>query len=121
MNVAVIGSRTFADKALLFDSLSKVPGISLIISGGAVGADRLAEQYAREMGIPCKVFLPDWKQYGRSAGIIRNKEIVKAADIVIAFWDGQSPGTKYSIALAHELKKELQVIQFQSKHLALER
>lgn len=59
------------------------------------GADGLTERYAAEFGYPFKPYPADWKKYGRSAGPIRNSEMVKSgAEICIGFWDGKSKGTK---------------------------
>lgn len=113
MNVAVIGSRSFKNFELLKNTLSKIE-ISLIISGGADGADSLAERYAREQSIPTKIFLPDWKKYGKSAGMIRNTDIINEADVVVAFWDGQSRGTFDGIEKAKKLDKKLILITFEN-------
>lgn len=113
MNVAVIGSRSFKNFELLKNTLSKIE-ISLIISGGADGADSLAERYAREQSIPTKIFLPDWKKYGKSAGMIRNTDIINEADIVVAFWDKSSKGTKDSIDKANKLDKKLILVTFEN-------
>ena len=48
--VAVIGSRSFADRTLLHSVLDTVE-VGRIVSGGAVGADTLGAAYAREKGI----------------------------------------------------------------------
>jgi hypothetical protein len=115
MKLAVVGSRGFNDYEILkskLDLISEKILVSLIISGGAIGADSLAEKWAKEKNIPTQIFLPDWKKYGKRAGYLRNIEIVKNADIVIAFWNGESKGTKLSIDLAKEHKKELIVITY---------
>jgi len=117
MKVAVIGSRTFNDQALLYSALEKIDSPELIVSGGAKGADQLAEQYAREKNIPIKVFLPDYAKYGRAAPIIRNKSIVQEADIVIAFWDGHSRGTQHSLKIAKEQNKEIRIVKFEEQKI----
>lgn len=72
-----------------------------IISGHASGADTLAERYAEDHGIPYIIFKPDWKRYGRGAGPIRNKAMIDYASednpVVIAFWNGESKGTRNMI------------------------
>jgi len=115
MNIAIVGSRDFTDKDLFWSVLEKykLSRCDCIVSGGARGADSLARWYAHTKAIKLKEFLPDWKRYGRGAGFIRNKQIIEAADIVIAFWDGKSKGTKNSIDLAIKQKKELNIIRFQ--------
>lgn len=111
MIVAVIGSRDFSDYELLKDSLIDI-NITQIVSGGAKGADSLAERYANENDIPTLILKSDWKKYGRGAGIVRNKQIVEAAEMVIAFWDSKSRGTENSIETARKLNKEVRVIEF---------
>ena len=110
MNIAIVGSRTFTDYTQLKETLDEYKNISKIVSGGAKGADKLGERYAKENNIETLIFLPDWKKYGRAAGVIRNKDIVSNSDTVIAFWDGKSTGTLSSINLAKKLKKNLKII-----------
>jgi hypothetical protein len=113
MKLAVVGSRDFSDYELLkskLDIIHKTQIITLIISGGAQGADSLAEKWAKENNVKTSIFYPDWNQFGKSAGYKRNVEIVKNADAVIAFWDGTSKGTKITIDLAKTLEKSHVVI-----------
>jgi hypothetical protein len=115
MKVAVIGSRDFDDYAYLsavLDCTRNLPGIDLISSGGARGADRLAEKYGKQHDIPTKIFPAEWDKYGKSAGYRRNIDIVSEAEMVIAFWDGQSKGTKNSIDLAKKQGKLVSVYTF---------
>ena len=113
MKLAIIGSRTFQDEVLFKKSLVSFKDITEIVSGGAKGADTWAEVYAKENNIPFTLFKPDWKRYGRGAGIIRNTEIINYADEVIAFWDGKSKGTKDSIDKAHSLNKKVHIIYYE--------
>lgn len=76
-----------------------------IISGGARGADTLAEQFAQEYSYVTKIFPANWDKYGKAAGPIRNKQIVDHCDILVAFWDGTSRGTKHSIDIAEKQGK----------------
>lgn len=112
MKLAVVGSRTFTDYKLLKLTLDELSGIDLIISGGANGADKLVERYAFENGIKTTIYIPEWSKLGRSAGIIRNKIIVESADMVVAFWDGISHGTKNSIELAKKANKILKIMKY---------
>lgn len=111
MKVAVIGSRTFSDYKSLEKVLDSFPNIDLIVSGGAKGADTLAERYAYYHNIKKLIFKPEWDKYGKSAGFKRNKDIVNASDIVIAFWDLQSRGTKSSIDYAKSKNKKVLIIK----------
>ena len=106
MIIALIGSRTFNDYAYLKEKMKLFPGITKIISGGAKGADQLAERYAKEFNLPIEIVLPDWKKYGKSAGVFRNKLMVDKADLIVAFWNGKSAGTRSSIEYAKKKHKE---------------
>ena len=110
MKIAVIGSRTFNDYELVKETLSTFT-ISLLVSGGAKGADSLGERYANENNIETLIFKPDWKKHGPAAGPLRNTDIVNNADTIIAFWDGESRGTKDSITKAEKLGKEVIIIK----------
>ena len=94
MKVAVIGSR-----GILIDDLGKYlpKETTEILSGGAIGVDSCAENDARKYYIPFTVFLPAHEKFGRCAPLKRNLEIIKNADLVLAFWDGNSRGTKHVI------------------------
>lgn len=104
MNVAIIGSRDFNNYELVVEYMQQL-NPTTIVSGGARGADALGKRYALEHAINYVEFKADWKQYGRGAGMVRNKEIIAHADYVLAFWDGESKGTKHSISLAEKLGK----------------
>ena len=108
MKVAIVGSRDFDDYSQLhyvIDRIRLMYSVDGFVSGGAKGADSFAKTYADSCKIPIEVIKPDWDKYPRAAGFIRNKKIVEAANIIVAFWDGQSRGTKNSIDTAFKLKK----------------
>lgn len=109
--LAVIGSRTFTDYQLLKQELDKFPPF-ILISGGARGADKLAEVYADCVGYKKIIFPAKWDLYGKSAGFKRNVEIINACQGVVAFWDGVSTGTKHSIDLALKTDKKVKIIHF---------
>ncbi len=111
MIVAVIGSRSFNDYELLNRTLEGY-NISEIISGGAKGADSLAKEYATEKDIQIIEFLPEYDKYGKGAPLERNKTIVDNSDMVIAFWDGKSRGTKFTIDYATRQEKSIEIIKF---------
>ncbi len=108
MKIAVVGSRDFDDYEFLKKILDYHP-CTKIISGGAPGADTLAKQYSAEKGIPMKEFPANWDVYGKSAGYIRNKQIVEVSDEVVAFWNKKSRGTKHTIDLANDANKPVHI------------
>mgnify|MGYP001559716292 CR=1 FL=1 len=113
MKVAVVGSRNFSHPALVAQVIQRIaqthPGTE-ILSGGARGVDTWAAEAARVAGLPVTVFPADWNRYGRGAGMFRNSQIVEAADVILAFWDGVSRGTQDTIRKAREAGKKVRVI-----------
>lgn len=116
-SLAIIGSRNFTDYERLCEVMVTFfldsrhgYGIKEIISGAAVGADSLGAKWAREHGVRLTEFKPDWDKYGKAAGPIRNEEIVKYADCVLACWLNDSKGTASSLSIAKRLKKPIIVI-----------
>ena len=115
MKIAIIGSRSLTDyelfKAKCDTILSNSESIT-IISGGARGTDRLAEKYAAEKSIPILVYKANWDLHGKRAGMKRNVLMLNDCTHVIAFWDGNSPGTLHMISQAQINGKGLRVIKF---------
>ncbi len=102
--VIIAGTRDFKDYELLKSycdymlSRKAQSGEEIvIISGGATGADTLGEQYAKERGYSLQQFPAQWEKYGKRAGPMRNKEMAENADALIAYWNGESRGTKNMI------------------------
>jgi len=134
LRIAIIGGRNFND----YDTFKKViesidAHISyqdktvIVVSGGANGADTLGSKWALENNYGLMVFEADWKNldttpcrikhgkygpYNALAGFNRNDKIVENADIIIAFWDGNSPGTGDSIKKARKLNKPILIYDY---------
>lgn len=106
MKIAVVGSRKIT-KVNLEKYVSEGDEI---VSGGAVGVDSCAAEYARKNNLKLTVFLPQYDRYGRGAPIVRNKAIVDYADKVVVFWDGSSKGTLSVIKYAEKIGKMCQVV-----------
>ena len=106
MKVAVIGSRGLS----VTDSGRYLPeNTTEIVSGGARGVDTSAREYALSHGIKLTEFLPEYTRFGRSAPLKRNITIIEYADIVLAFWDGKSRGTKFVIDNCRRLGVEVRI------------
>ena len=84
----------------------------IIVSGGAKGADRLGEQYARERGFEIKHFPADWNGLGKGAGHIRNGEMANYSDCLISFWDGKSLGTEGMISKARKKELLIRIVKY---------
>lgn len=83
-----------------------------IVCGEAKGADALGKQYAEERGFILDSFPADWDKQGKSAGYRRNEKMAKHCDAVLAFWDGESKGTKHMIDLARSNLKPHRVVKY---------
>lgn len=113
MKTIVAGSHRFDDFPLLrtyLDFFFHDQPPSIILSGGARGADKLGERYAISEGIAINLYPANWDKYGVSAGYKRNEEMAKNGDRLIAFWDCNSIGTKHMIELAETYKLEIDIV-----------
>lgn len=113
MRVAIVGSRDWKDGESIKKYMSSLPKDSVIISGGARGVDTFAVLYATELKLNFEVYNASWDIYGKTAGIIRNTEIINNSDKVVAFWNGKSKGTKDTIdkAIKADNIKEILIIK----------
>lgn len=120
IKLCVFGSRGYSDYPRMCQHLDQfvasqnTSDIS-IISGMAAGADSLAVRYAKERGLKLLPFPANWKQYGKSAGILRNAEMAKEATHFIAFWDGLSKGTGHMISKIKKGVKPLLIVLFEKE------
>ncbi len=112
--VIIAGGRDFINEGLLATSCNRllIGSDFEIVSGTARGADRLGEFYAIDRNFPIQRFPADWDKYGKSAGYRRNSEMADYADMLIAFWNGQSRGTKHMIDIATEKGLIVHVVKY---------
>ena len=109
--IIVAGSRNYKDyrriSAVLSEFIRKFSEDGVrpeFISGGCRGVDTLAERFCKLHNYPIKIFEADWATHGKKAGYLRNKQMAEYAaednGMLIAFWDGESKGTKMMVDLA---------------------
>lgn len=120
ITLAIVGWRGFTDYdkfCQIIDDINQtykvLDNVKSIVSGGAVGTDTLAARFAKDNNIELLELKPNWRPngaYNRNAGLERNEEIIKAADIVIAFDSIEARGTKNSIKHAKKMNKKLYII-----------
>ena len=112
MKVLIVGSRSIRN----YDISEHIPPeTELIISGGAEGADSIAEEYADKHKISKLIMRPRYDKYGRAAPLKRNELMVDLADEVIVLWDGESKGTKHTIEYAKKNGKPVKLILIEGK------
>ena len=118
MKVIIAGSRTIRDLALI-ETAVRESGFTIteVVSGRQrswdsitrtyYGADYLGEKWAEANGIPVRLFPADWAGLGRSAGMIRNRQMAAYGEALIAVWEAGSRGTANMISEA--MKRGLKV------------
>jgi hypothetical protein len=114
----VSGSLSFDDYDLLCATLDRLltgKQNVVIVSGGAKGAELLAERYAREHDLGIKQILADWATYGRGAKVIRNAQLIDAADCAVFFWDGKNKNVGEAIERAEAKGIPVQIVGFGSR------
>lgn len=98
MKTIIAGSRNITDYNELLKAIENIDWeITEVISGGARGVDELGEWHATSNNIPLRIKPADWSRFGKAAGPIRNQEMAKIGDALIAVWDGESRGTAHMI------------------------
>ena len=118
MKVIIAGGRDFTNATVMAIVLNNLQDVDHVIEiedltlicGMARGADLTAYKLFKEVGLPVEMYPADWDQYGKQAGFIRNTQMAGVADMLIAFWDGQSRGTAHMIDTAR--KHNLNVLVF---------
>lgn len=115
MKIIVAGGRDFDDYEKLCSALAQVVCMSPeleIVHGGAKGADSLAGHWCWRQHVGYRIFLPDWDKHGKRAGPLRNAEMARYAEMLIAFWDGKSRGTHDMIRRALSEGLEVHVYRY---------
>ena len=97
MKLLIAGSRSITDYEVLEHVINRLPELDVskidcVISGTAAGVDTLGEVWAANNRIPVIRYPADWKQYGKAAGPIRNKQMADVCDSYLILWDGVSHG-----------------------------
>jgi predicted Rossmann fold nucleotide-binding protein DprA/Smf involved in DNA uptake len=110
VKVAIVGSRRFAEAARVSDYVNALPPRASIITGSASGVDAAATKAARAKGIPVQVMPASFDEMAdASRSAERNQRLVDACDVLVAFWDGSSQGTRATVERALDSGKEVHV------------
>lgn len=121
--IIIAGGRDFTNYSLLKEKVDNIISDKrkthqiYIVSGKARGADSFGEKYANENGLNIMEFPADWDKHGKSAGYKRNLEMAENADALIAFWDGESQGTKHMIDIAKEKNLPTRIIRYDERNI----
>jgi len=116
VKLIVSGGRDFKDEARLRMTMSLYPDIlfsELVCGMCPTGADKFAFDYARKSRRKVHEFPAEWdSSLGKKAGPIRNEQMAAFADVLIAFWDGKSKGTRDMIYKALKGGLEVHVYRY---------
>jgi hypothetical protein len=118
--VIIAGSRGFSNYKLLREQCNKYlrekrkTSNIIIVSGHARGADTLGEKYAQDEGFALEIYPAQWKKLGKQAGYRRNEQMAEVADALIAFWDGESKGTKHMIDIMNAKSLQVKVVEYET-------
>jgi len=111
MKIAVVGSRESVPKNIVRNILlKKLLGKfnNTVVTGGARGVDRYAIDFCKDFNIPCQVIRPLTTK-NKLYFLYRNIEMLTMDDKILAFWDGESRGTKFVIDYATSRKKDIEI------------
>jgi len=108
--VGVVGSRHFPDLERVARYVRELPGDASLVTGSASGVDATVARAARDRGLPVRVLGASFEE-ARDAGIAatRNQRLVDLCDVLVAFWDGSSQGTRRTVERALDSGKEVHV------------
>jgi predicted Rossmann fold nucleotide-binding protein DprA/Smf involved in DNA uptake len=111
VRVAIVGSREHTNEKQVRAYVRTLEPGTVVVSGGAKGVDSWAVGEAEKLGLETVVFHPDRKAHKHRAALMRNHLIVRHADRVVAFWDGKSTGTMYTVRIARAAGKPVEVFR----------
>jgi len=110
VRVAIVGSRRFSAPERVAEYVKSLPPRASVITGSASGVDAAATKAARAKGIPVQVLPASFEELAdASKSAARNQRLVDACDVLVAFWDGASKGTRATVDRALDSGKEVHV------------
>ncbi len=117
VTIVIAGGRGFDDYDYLQHCMDAVKYLYsdheiTVVSGGARGADTLAEQWAGEQHLVFNEMNADWERFGKRAGLLRNHDMAKIGNVLCAFWDGKTRGTRNMIGEAMKEGLEIHIFRY---------
>ena len=104
--VLICGSRSI-NQLNISRYIKNIGKIQKIVTGGCRGVDTIADSWAKANNLETIVYKPNYKVYGKRAPLVRDEEMVEFADVVIAFYDGKSKGTLYTVNYAKKIGRKV--------------
>lgn len=110
MRFAIVGSRHFPDLDRVEAYVAGLPSDASIVTGSASGVDATAARAAAGRNLPVHRVPASFDEISDPArGKERNQRLVAMCDVLVAFWDGKSSGTRMTIDGAIDAGKEVHV------------
>jgi predicted Rossmann fold nucleotide-binding protein DprA/Smf involved in DNA uptake len=110
VRVGIVGSRRFPDLERVAAYVRSMPAGARLVTGSASGVDAAATRAARGRGLPVQVLAASFEEASdQEVAALRNRRLVEACDVLVAFWDGASPGTRHTVERALDAGKEVHV------------
>ena len=105
MKVAIIGSRHVKNpKVILGKIIEELPrDCTEIVSGGAEGTDKLAEEFAKKNGYK-------FTEISSESPLEKSQKLADYSDCLIAFWDCTSKGTAVIISTFTKVSKHVKIV-----------
>lgn len=113
----IAGGRDFNDPGLFEIEIEKLHKYAAkfeiqwsLISGGCRGADQMGSTYALSQGWQIEWYLPNWKDFPKAGGVIRNRKMAEKAEFALIFWDGKSKGTSHTISMCKKNRVPIRLV-----------
>ena len=121
MRVAIVGSRRYPAMRRVEEYVAGLPSGATLVTGSASGVDAVVTAAARSRNLPV-IRVPASFAEGKEPKLAarRNQRLVDQADVLVAFWDGSSPGTRATIDRALAVGKEIHVFTPQTPRAPVE-
>lgn len=114
--VGIVGSRRFPELERVARYVRELPAGASIVTGSASGVDAAAARAARERGMPVRVVGASFEEAASAAAAAsRNQRLIDQCDVLVAFWDGSSAGTRGTVERALDSGKEVHVFRSASR------
>jgi hypothetical protein len=110
MRIGIVGSRHFPELERVAEYVRSLPGSTSLVTGSASGVDATATRAARGRGLPVRVLGASFEEAGDAGSAVeRNLRLVGSCDVLVAFWDGTSHGTRGTVERALDSGREVHV------------
>lgn len=110
MRIGIVGSREFKDLEKVREFVRGLNNDDVVVSGGCRGVDRIGVEEGRKCGLKC-VELKYKGEFGKSGGMVRNRELVMEIDRCVVFWDGSSRGSEDMIKLCKVNGVKIEIVR----------